>query len=78
MIVLAVRLEDAFRNELFLIEVATEPECRMGQQFAADRMLAYLERGELPEAATVMQRPKGNDRIPRGRNLCSHHGRDDA
>jgi hypothetical protein len=71
---LEVRLEGESRDDLFLIEVATYPERRVGQQLTGDLMLVYLDRGELPEAVTFVLRPKGKYRIPRSRNLRSRHG----
>ena len=71
---LEVRLEGEPRDDLFLIEVATYPERRVGQQLTGDLMLVYLDRGELPEAVTFVLRPKGKYRIPRSRNLRSRHG----
>ena len=46
----------------------------MGTQLTGDLMLVYLDRGELPEAVTLVLRPKGKYRIPRSRNLRSRHG----
>jgi hypothetical protein len=37
-------------------------------------MLVYLDRGELPEAVTLVLRPKGKYRIPRRWNLRSRLG----
>ena len=71
---LEVRLEGESRDDLFLIEVATYPERRVGNQLTGDLMLVYLDRGELPEAVTLVLRPKGKYRIPRSRNLRSRHG----
>ena len=59
---------------MFLIEVATYPERRVGQQLTGDLMLVYLDRGELPEAVTFVLQPKGKYRIPRSRNLRSRRG----
>ena len=71
---LEVRLEDETEDDLFLLEVATYPERRVGKQLTGDLMLVYLDRGELPEAVTLVLRPKGKYRIPRSRNLRSRHG----
>jgi hypothetical protein len=46
----------------------------VGKQLTGDLMLVYLDRGELPEAVTLVLRPKGKYRIPRSRNLRSRHG----
>ena len=46
----------------------------MGKQLTGDLMLVYLDRGQLPEAVTLVLRPKGKYRIPRSRNLRSRHG----
>jgi hypothetical protein len=71
---LEVRLQGEARDDLFLLEVATYPERRVGKQLTGDLMLVYLDRGELPEAVTLVLRPKGKYRIPRSRNLRSRHG----
>jgi len=71
---LKVRLQGESRDDLFLLEVATYPERRVGKQLTGDLMLVYLDRGELPEAVTLVLRPKGKYRIPRSRNLCRRHG----
>ena len=69
-----VRLEGEPQDDLFLIEVATYPERRVADQLTGDLMLAYLDRGLLPEAVTLVLRPKGKYRVPRSRNLCSRRG----
>jgi len=56
---LEVRLEDETKDDLFLLEVATYPERRVGQQMTDDLLLVYLDRGQLPEAVTLVLRPKG-------------------
>jgi hypothetical protein len=71
---LEVRLAGEPQDDLFLLEVATYPERRVSQQLTRDLMLVYLDRGELPEAVTLVLRPKGKYRIPRGRNLRSRRG----
>ena len=71
---LDVRLEDEPQDDLFLIEVATYPERRVADQLTGDLMLAYLDRGQLPEAVTLVLRPKGKYRVPRSRNLRSRRG----
>jgi len=71
---LEARLEGELRDDLFLIEVATYPERRLGQQLTRDLMLVYLDRGALPEAVTLVLRPKGKYRIPTSRNLRSRRG----
>jgi predicted transposase YdaD len=71
---LEVRLEGEPRDDLYLLEVATYPERRVGQQLTRDLMMVYLDRGELPEAVTLVLRPKGKYQVPRSRNLRSRHG----
>jgi hypothetical protein len=71
---LEVRLEGEPQDDLFLIEVATYPERRVADQLTGDLMLAYLDRGQLPEALTLVLRPKGKYRVPRSRNLRSRRG----
>ena len=39
-----------------------------------DLLLIYLDRGRLPEGATLVLRPKGKYRVPRSRSLRSRHG----
>ena len=70
---LEVRLEGEPRDDLFLIEVATFPERRVGQQLTGDLMLVYLDRGELPEAVTLVLRPKGSTGFPKAA-ICRRHG----
>jgi len=71
---LEVRLEDETEDDLYLLEVATYPERRVGQQMTDDLLLVYLDRGQLPEAVTLVLRPKGKYRVPRSRNLRSRRG----
>ena len=48
---------------MFLLEVATYPERRLGNQLTRDLMLVYLDRGEWPEAVTlVLMQSKGKYR----------------
>jgi hypothetical protein len=70
---LEVRLQGELRDDLFLLELATYAERRVGKQLTRDLMLVYLDRGELPEVVTLVLRPKGKYRIPRSRNLHSRH-----
>ena len=51
---LEVRLEGETEDDLFLVEVATYPERRVGQQMTDDLLLVYLDRGQLPEALTLV------------------------
>jgi hypothetical protein len=71
---LEVRLQDESQDNLFLLEVATYPERRISQQLTRGMMLVYLDRGELPEAVTLVLRPKGKYRVARGTNLRSRRG----
>ncbi len=71
---LEVRLEGEAHDDLYLLEVATYPEHRVQDQLTRNLMLVYLDRGELPEAVTLVLRPKGKYRVPASRNLRSHHG----
>ena len=70
---LEVRLQGESKDDLFLLEVATYPERRVGEQLTRDLMLVYLDRGELPEAVTLVLRPKGKYCVPESRNLRSRH-----
>ena len=71
---LEVRLVGESRDDPFLLEVATYPERRVEDQLTRDLMLVFLDRGELPEAVTLVLRPKGKFRVPAGRDLRSRHG----
>ena len=71
---LEVRLQGESRDDLFVLEVATYPERRVGRQLTRDLLLVYLDRDELPEAVTLVLRPKGTYRVPRRRNLRSRRG----
>jgi len=71
---LEVRLEGEARDDLFLLEVATHPERRVEDQLTRDLMLVYLDRGELPEAVTLVLRGKGQYRVPGSRDLRSQRG----
>ncbi len=71
---LEVRLEGEAHDDLVLLEVATYPERRVEDQLTRDLMLVYLDRGELPEAVTLVLRGKGQYRVPGSRDLRSHRG----
>jgi hypothetical protein len=71
---LEVRLQGEPQDDLFLLEVATYPERRGAAQLTRGLMLVYLDRGELPEAVTLVLRPKGKYRVPSRRSLRSRHG----
>jgi hypothetical protein len=71
---LEVRLEGEERDDLFLLEVATYPERRVEEQLLRDIMLVYLDRGELPEAVTLVLRPKGKFQVLHSRSVCSRRG----
>jgi hypothetical protein len=71
---LEVRLQGESRDDLFLLEVATYPERRAVTQLTRDLMGVYLDRGEMPEAVTLVLRPKGKYQVPRGCNLRSRRG----
>ncbi len=71
---LDVRLAGESEDDLFLLEVATFPERRIGDQLARDLMLVYLDRGRWPEALTLVLHPKGKVRAPARRSLRSRRG----
>jgi hypothetical protein len=71
---LEVRLQGEQRDDLFLLEVATYPERRVGNQLSRDLMLVYLDGGEWPEAVTLVLRPKGKFRVPSRLSLRSRCG----
>ncbi|HEY1375911.1 MAG TPA: hypothetical protein VGF55_03920, partial [Gemmataceae bacterium] len=54
----------AGRPDLFVVEIATDPEARIAEQVFADLALVYLDRGVLPEAVVLVLRPKGRLRAP--------------
>jgi hypothetical protein len=70
---LEVQLLGETRSDLFLLEVATYPERRVGRQLTRDVMFVFLDQGELPEAIVLVLRPKGKYRAVRGTNLRSRH-----
>ena len=67
---LEVRLQGEARDGLFLLEVATYPERRVGKQLTGDLMLVYLDRGELTERSPWSCGPKANTGYP-GAGICA-------
>lgn len=61
-------------SDLFLLELATYPERRLGDQLTEDVMLVYMDRGVLPEIVTVVLHPKGKLQARRTRRLRSRRG----
>ena len=59
---------------LFLIEISTYPDNRVPGQMVDDLRLAYLDRGEVPEAVTLVLHPKGNLRVEPGFRAASPLG----
>jgi hypothetical protein len=71
---LEVVLQGETEPDYFLIEVATYPENRLAEQLTRDLMLAYLDRGVLPELLTVVLRPKGRLQPASERTMYSRRG----
>jgi hypothetical protein len=71
---LEVRLHGEEEDDLFLLEVATYPERRVGRQLSRDTMMVYLDRGVLPEVVVLVLRPKGRYRVPAETRLRSRQG----
>jgi len=71
---LEVQLQGVAQDVRFLLEVATYPESRVGDQMVRDMMLVYLDQGDLPELVTLVLRPKGKYRVPSRRSLRSQCG----
>ena len=61
--------------DLCLLEIATYPEERLGEQLVRDVMLVYLDRNRLPEVITLVLHPKGRQLPPGERELTSRLGR---
>jgi hypothetical protein len=64
----------AGRPDLFVVEIATDPEARIAEQVFADLALVYLDRGVLPEAVVLVLRPKGRLRAPGRFDERGRHG----
>ena len=48
----------------YVVEIATYPELRAGEQALRDLLLVYLTRGEVPNVLVLVLRPKGKLRVP--------------
>ncbi len=48
------------KSDLFILEIATDPDARVPSQAVRDVALVYLERGILPEVLVLFLREKGN------------------
>ncbi len=71
---LEVQLQDQDDMDLYLVEIATYPEERLLEQVVRGTMLVYLDRHVLPEALTIILRPRGNFQIGGYRELVSRQG----
>jgi hypothetical protein len=71
---LEVRRAGQDRTDLFVVEIATDPEPRVAEQLLGDAALVYLDRGVLPEAVVVVLRRKGRRRVVRQLDLSSPGG----
>jgi hypothetical protein len=56
---------------LFIVEVATYPEQRVGDQLLRDTLLVVLDRRALPEVLTLVLHPKGKLRVAHSLTLTS-------
>jgi hypothetical protein len=52
------------RPEPFIVEIATYPELRAGEQALRALLLYYLTRGEVPNVLVFVLRPRGKLRVP--------------
>jgi len=52
------------RPEPYIVEIATYPELRAGEQALRDLLLFYLTRGEVPNVLVLVLRSKGKLRLP--------------
>ena len=68
---LEVQLQDQEDIDLYLVEIATYPEERLLEQVVRGTMLVYLDRHVLPEALTIILRPRGNFRVVSPREVVS-------
>ena len=48
------------KSDVFILEIATDPDARVPSQAVRDVALVYLERGILPEVLVLFLREKGN------------------
>jgi hypothetical protein len=48
------------QSDIFILEIATDPDARVPSQAVRDMALVYLERGILPEVLVLFLREKGN------------------
>lgn len=71
---LEVRRTDRDADDLFLLELATYPEKRIGPQMAEDLMLTWLDRTVVPEGIVLVLHPKGRSRIPGELSVSSREG----
>jgi hypothetical protein len=71
---LEVRRAGQTRDDLFVIEIATDPERRVAEQLLADSAMVYLDRGVLPEVVVIVLRRKGQLRVPEQIELSSSAG----
>jgi hypothetical protein len=60
--------------DLYLVEIATYPENRVSTQILEDTLLVLLNRRIVPEALTLVLRPRGNLRVTGTHDLASRQG----
>ena len=65
---------DEGRRRLFVVEVSTFPEERVGRQVTRDALLVYLDRDELPEVITLVLKDRGKQIVPRKMEARSPSG----
>jgi hypothetical protein len=58
--VLEVWGSDQVKSDIFIVEIATDPDARVPSQAVRDVALIYLERGILPEVLILFLREKGH------------------
>ncbi len=57
--------------EVFVLELATDPDARIADQALRDMTLVFLDRRELPEVLVLVLHPKGNLRAPGSAEVAS-------
>ncbi len=68
------RLRGESSPSRFLLEISTYPYRRLDRQVIDGALLAYLDRGELPEVLTVVLHPGGRKRVSGSAEMASPRG----
>jgi hypothetical protein len=58
--VIEVPIPGQTQSDIFILEIATDPDARVPSQAVRDAALVYLERDIVPEVIVLFLRPKGN------------------